>query len=199
MIFFFLWDLGSSWFTDLRARVSVVKRTTLMKLKPRCLCFSTLIKSQQLSVTTVKVHIKAYWYLSNSITIIPYFKILRGDCVSIFLLKKVSQSITDIYLTYVSGFLWPITPGSPLVLGFCRLFSLGPVWLLLAYIFQWPILLCSTVDHLLKNEFIGGQDNAGKVVNVTVTTGQLFRSTTSLAWLIPKRYYLELCFKWQCH
>jgi len=53
----------------------------------------------------------------------------------------------------------------------------------------------STVDHLLKNEFIGGQDNAGKVVNVTVTTGQLFRSTTSLAWLIPKRYYLELCVK----
>lgn len=50
---------------------------------------------------------------SNSFTI-PYFKIIRGEYVSILLLKKLSQSVTDVYLTYVSGFLWPITHGSPL-------------------------------------------------------------------------------------
>lgn len=55
-------------------------------------------------------------------------------------------------------------------------------------ILQWPILLCSTADRLLKGEFIDVKDNPGKVVNVTVVTGQLFQSTISLAWLIPRRY-----------
>ena len=50
------------------------------------------------------------------------------------------------------------------------------------------ILLCSIANHFLKNGFTDAKDNPGKVFNISVTTGQLFESTISLAWLIPRRY-----------
>lgn len=91
--------------------------------------------------------------------------------------------ISDTYLTFLTCHSW-ITTSRQFMMISQFVIQSGCHW----FVLQWPILLCSTADHLLKNKFIDVKDNPGKVVNVTVATGQLFQSTVSLAWLIPRRY-----------
>lgn len=114
-------------------------------------------------------------FFSTSITTIPYFKTIR-----IRLLKKVSQSITDIYLPFAPHVYGPslMDHHSLLAYGDCSVWIQSRCHHL---ILQWPIFLCSTADRLLKNKFTDSKGNPGKEVNVIVTTGQLFQSTIILA------------------